>query len=441
MQEVTLKDINKLAVPAIFAGISEPIISLADTAIIGHLSTEALGAVGIGSSLFLIIVWVLGQIKSATSAIVSQNFGANKVSEIKTLIPQSIFLAMVIGILFFLLTYPFQYEIFSMYNAKGNLLQLAVDYYGIRAIGFPITLATFTVFGVFRGFQNTTWAMFISIGGGILNIILDFALIFGIEGIISPMGVKGAALASLLSQCAMLTSALVVLKIKLPHSFEFSLVPNKHLSPLVSMTSNLFIRTMALNITYYLGNSFATGYGNEYIAAHTIAMNIWLFSAFFIDGYANAGNAISGKLLGQNNIGALYKTGIKIIKISVLISLILSAVYILLYNIIGMAFTDDKVVRTIFYSIFWMVILTQPINAIAFTLDGIFKGLAKAKLLRNVLLLSTFLVFIPTIYLTDMANINLYAVWLAFLVWMMARSGCLFYYFRKRYNCSARMLS
>ncbi|MBL4655816.1 MAG: MATE family efflux transporter, partial [Bacteroidia bacterium] len=329
--------------------------------------------------------------------------------------------------------YPFQYEIFSMYNAQGNLLQLAVDYYGIRAIGFPITLATFTVFGVFRGFQNTTWAMFISIGGGILNIILDFALIFGIEGIISPMGVKGAALASLMSQIAMLASALIVLKVKLPHSFEFSLIPNKHLSPLVGMTSNLFIRTMALNITYYLGNMFATGYGNAYIAAHTIAMNIWLFSAFFIDGYANAGNAISGRLLGQNNIGALYKTGIKIIKISVLISLILSAVYILLYNVIGMAFTDDTNVRTIFYSIFWMVILTQPINAIAFSLDGIFKGLAKAKLLRNVLLLSTFLVFIPTIYLTDMANINLYAVWLAFLVWMIARGGCLFYYFKKCY--------
>ena len=85
MQEVTLKDINKLAVPAIFAGIAEPMISLADTAIIGHLSTEALGAVGLGSSLFLIIVWVLGQIKSATSAIVSQNYGAGKVSDIKNI--------------------------------------------------------------------------------------------------------------------------------------------------------------------------------------------------------------------------------------------------------------------------------------------------------------------------------------------------------------------
>ena len=64
------------------------------------------------------------------------------------------------------------------------------------------------------------------------------------------------------------------------------------------MILNLFVRTLALNVTLYFATRFATGYGKEYIAAYTIAINLWFLGAFVIDGYASAGNILSGKLFG-----------------------------------------------------------------------------------------------------------------------------------------------
>ena len=74
------------------------------------------------------------------------------------------------------------------------------------------------------------------------------------------------------------------------------------------MISNLFIRTIALNVALYFGTSYATAYGKEYIAAYTIGLNIWFLGAFMIDGYSSAGNILSGKLLGAKD----YQTSSKI---------------------------------------------------------------------------------------------------------------------------------
>ena len=432
-EKISFKEINKLAIPAILAGIAEPLISIADSAIVGHLGTEELGAVGISTSFFLLMVWGLSSMKSAISSIVANYYGKNELSEIKTLIPQAIVISTLIGLICYFVTVPISTSIFQFYEAKGKILILANDYFVIRAIGFPLTLATFSIFGVFRGYQNTVWAMIISLVGAAINVFLDYSMVYGEFGFVQ-MGVEGAAWASVISQVFMLVSALVMLKIKLPNSYTFSIKPNKEMKQLLGMGGNLFLRTFALNIAYYLGNRFATSYGDEYIAAHTIAMNIWLFSSFFIDGYANAGNAIAGKIMGQGNKKLLYNTGIRIVRISMLIGLMLSAVYSLSYYYVVDFFTSDESVKTIFWSVFWMVIISQPINAISFALDGIFKGLGRAALLRNTLVLGTFLVYLPIIYLADYFNWQVFSIWTAFIFWMAFRGGSLLVVFRREFN-------
>ena len=109
------------------------------------------------------------------------------------------------------MTLFFVNEIFQLYNADGLILNYAVDYYKIRAIGFPLTLFVFSAFGVFRGLQNTYWPMIISIVGAVLNVGLDFILVYGIEGLIAPMHVKGAAWASVIAQGVMAIFALILL--------------------------------------------------------------------------------------------------------------------------------------------------------------------------------------------------------------------------------------
>lgn len=434
--KISFKKINKLAIPAIISGIAEPLLSITDTAIVGNVNLnpiESLAAVGIAGSFLSAIFWILAQTRSAISAIIAQYLGANRLDEIKSLPGQIIAINITFSVLIYFITIFFVEGIFKLYNADGIILNYAVDYYKIRAIGLPLTLFTFSVFGVFRGMQNTYWPMVISIFGTLLNIVLDFVLVFGIEGIIPAMHIEGAAYASVIAQGLMAFLALVLVLKKTPFNLKLSFPFNKEIKRLILLSLNLFVRAMALNIALYFANAYATKYGNNYIAAQTIAFQIWLFFAFFIDGYASVGNIVSGKLLGEKDYKNLWKLSVVLTKYAVIIALLLSVVCFAFYKPIGQLFTKETIVLDSFYSIFWIVILMQPLNAIAFVFDGLFKGLAEAVILRNTLLIATFLGFIPALLIGDYFGLKLYAVWIAFSVWMLLRMLILVVKFRKKY--------
>ena len=106
----------------------------------------------------------------------------------------------------------------------------------------------------------------------------------------------------------------------------------------------------------------------------------------------------------------------------------------ILYEPIGLIFSKEPEVIARFTALFFVVILMQPLNALAFIFDGIFKGMGEMKYLRNVLMAATFLGFVPAIFIGDYFGLKLYAVWIAFSVWMMVRSGALILKFRKRFK-------
>ncbi len=427
--------INKLAIPAIISGIAEPLLSITDTAIVGNINinpTEALAAVGIAGSFISAIVWILAQTRSAISAVIAQYLGADKIKHILNLPAQIIFINIVLSIFIFLLTVFFVEEIFKMYNATGLVLQQSVSYYKIRALGLPLTLFIFSVFGVFRGMQNTFWPMIISIIGAVLNVVLDFVLVFGVEGLIPALHVEGAAWASLIAQGVMAILALILMIKKTPFKIKLILPFHPEIRRLLSLSFNLIIRTIALNIALYLANAYATKYGTNYIAAQTIAFQIWLFFAFFIDGYSSVGNIMSGKLLGEKNYEKIWILTKQLSQYTLIISAILGVLCFVFYIPIGKLFTRDTDVLELFHSIFWIVILMQPINAIAFVFDGIFKGMAEAVTLRNTLLIATFIGFIPVLLIGDHFNLKLYAIWIAFTVWMIFRGGFLVIIFKRK---------
>ena len=95
---------------------------------------------------------------------------------------------------------------------------------------------------------------------------------------------------ALLSTILILKNTEISLKIKTPM--------NKELPKFLAMIGNLILRTLALNLALYFATSFATAYGTNYIAAYTVAINLWFFAALRWQGYASAGNILSGKLLG-----------------------------------------------------------------------------------------------------------------------------------------------
>ncbi len=434
---INFKTINNLAIPATIAGIAEPILSITDTAIVGNIpqdGMESLAAAGIVGSFLSMLIWILGQTRSAISAIISQYLGADKLERVKTLPAQAIFLNIVLSIVILFSTVFVVEEIFVLLNASGKILELCISYYSIRVWGFPLTLFVFAVMGIFRGLQNTYYPMLIAITGAVLNIILDFILVYGVEGIISPMYLEGAAWASLIAQGIMAVMAFVLLVTKTNISLRLKFPLHPELGRLVVMSLNLFVRALALNIALILAVREATALGDKYIGAHTIAINLWLFSAFFIDGYGAAGNIMGGKLLGAKNYDGLWDLAKKIMLYGFVISLILAAAGFLFYRPIGRIFSNDLTVLQAFYSIFFILILGIPMNMVAFVFDGLFKGLGEMKYLRNVLLVATFLGFVPILFLGKFLGWGLYGIWIAFTLWMFIRGGALVWKFRRKFR-------
>ncbi|KAB1066822.1 MATE family efflux transporter [Tamlana haliotis] len=433
---INLKQINKLAIPALIAGVSEPILSLTDAAIVGNIQqnpTESLAAVGIVTTFISMLIWVLGQTRSAISSIVSQYVGANKVEQIKNLPAQAIFIITSLSLLIILCTYPFAESIFKLYNASNLILDYTVIYYKIRVLGFPFTLFTFAIFGVFRGLQNTYYPMIIAIIGATTNIILDVIFVYGIPGYVLAMHIEGAAYASVIAQMlmAILAAYFLLKKTNIPLTPRFPF--NQEIQRFVLMILNLFIRTLALNVTLYFASAKATSYGAEYIAAYTIAINLWFLGAFIVDGYASAGNILSGKLFGAKAYDTLMLLSNKLIKYGLLVGLALAAVGALFYYPIGSIFTKEPEVLEAFYSVFWIVLAMQPLCTLAFIFDGIFKGLGKMKYLRNVLLFATLVVFIPIIFWLDALDYKLHGIFIAIAFWIIARGVPLIVKFRKTF--------
>lgn len=432
--DISFKHINKLAIPALIAGIAEPLLSITDTAIIGNIennATESLAAVGIVGAFISMLIWVFGQIRSAISSIISQYVGANKITEINRLPSQAIAIVISGSLLILALSYPFAKYIFQFYNASGLVLEYCIVYFKIRIFGFPFSLFVFSIFGIFRGLQNTFYPMIIAIIGALLNIVLDFAFVYGVEGYIPAMHIEGAAYASVIAQVIMAVIAIVLLLKRTTISLKLQLPFHKEIPKLLGMIGNLFIRTLALNTALYFATSYATDYGAAYIAAYTIGINIWLLGAFMIDGYSSAGNILSGKLLGARNYTALVELSNKLFKYGIITGTFIALIGFLFYDFIGEIFTKEPAVLEQFYHVFWIVLITQPISAITFIFDGMFKGMGKMKFLRNVLLLSTGLVFIPTLLLFDYLDLKLTAIWIAFTLWIVARGLPLIINFRK----------
>lgn len=436
LTDISFKRIQQLAIPAIIAGIAEPVLSSTDAAIVGNIDgygTEALAAVGIVGAFLSALIWILGQTRSAISAIISQNLGAGKIEDLKSFPAQAVYFNVGLSIIVLLATYFFVEEIFTLLNAEGMILDLSVAYYDIRVWGFPLTLFTFAVFGIFRGLQNTFWPMIIAAIGAGINIGLDFLLVYGLEGYIDAMGVVGAAWASLMSQGVMALLALVLVLKKTDVSLRIKFPLHPEMNRLVAMSSNLFLRSVALNVALILSTREAAALGTKVVAAHTIAMNIWLFTAFFLDGYGAAGNVLGGKLLGERNFNKLWILTKKVITYNLFVAFALVVIGLLFYNSLGWIYNKDPQVLTIYSSVFFMVLVCIPFSAIAFTLDSIFKGLGEMGYLRNVLLASTFLGFLPVLLFSNYMEWGLWGIWLAIIVWVAWRAAALVIKYYRKY--------
>ena len=439
MNDLSFKHIRSLALPAIISGITEPILSATDAAVVGNIpvdGTESLAAVGVVGALLSTLIWVLAQTRSAIATIVAQNLGADNVKALTGFPGQAIVFNVGLGILVLIFTTLFVEEILSLLNAQGLVLEYSISYYNIRVWGFPFTLFVFAIFGVFRGLQNTFYPMMVAASGALINIVLDLLLVHGF-GIIPAMGIEGAAWASLIAQGLMALAVFMLYLRKTPLTLSLGRSIHFEIKRLLSMTWHLIWRSLALNAVLIWAVREANAISPEAMAAHTIAINVWLFSAFFIDGFGAAGNLIGGKLIGAKRYFDLWILTKKVNVYNLLVAGLLMLLGGLTYLPLGRVFVQDPQVLPQFYGVFFILVLIQPFNALAFTLDAIFKGLGEMAFLRNSLFIAAIFGFAPLILAAHYWNWGLKGIWWALWAWIVCRGLVLMIKFRKDYYSMA----
>lgn len=429
MSKVSMKEINMIAAPAVLSAVAEPLIALLDNGVLKAYTqnpTLIIGCVGMASSFFLMVIWIFSQTRTAMSTLVAQHYGSRRLYYIRNLVPQMIWLNFTVGILFTLLAKTFATQIFAIYDASGEILEKTVEYFQVRAWGYPFTLATLLIFGVFRGLQNTMWTMMITLGGASLNLTLDILFLKGIPGWLEPMGIQGIAFSSVIAQVLMFVVSLFFYARYTPFPVFFKFKRHFHFTWFMRMSGNLMVRSLAVNIVYFFSTRFATHYSTHihpaYLAVQTVCLQIWFFFAFFIEGYCNAGNALVGKYVGQRNKKSLEDITGLMRTMSMRVAIFISVLLIILYIPLALMFLEEGMARTLFYQTFWLIILMQPIISVAFVYDDFMKGAGNMKQLRNVLIVATFGGFIPSLFIMDGLGLGLISIWGGFNVWMLYRA-------------------
>ena len=397
MKRISITEINRLALPALVSGVIEPLISLTDTIMAGHIALntkEVLGAVGIVSSFLTSLVWIFIQSSRAITSQVAYAYGQEKLNQLKSLVAQILTLSLGLSLLCSIFAF-FNSEVIltNFYDADGILLDYCLDYFRIRVWGFPFTLLTLTIHSIFRGMQNTSWSMYISILGGVINLVFNYIFVFVLH-----WDIKGLAWASLLAQGVMFAVSLYFLYERTPYRFILTRSLHPKFFQSLRMSFDLIIRSSLLQGVLYFSFLSATKLGggedSTIVATHTILNQVWLFSVFLF--------------------------------IVLTIGMAILLVYFLFYHQIGIFMTKNKDVQLLFFETFWIVVLMQPLNAITFLFDGIYKGMGFTAILRNAFIIATFLGFFPTFYVTQsLLEWGLSGIWLTFFVWMAFRGGIL----------------
>ncbi len=417
------KRIIKLAIPNIISNITIPLLGIVDTALMGHLdSLIYVGAIALGSMIFNFIYWGMGFLRMGTVGFVGQAKGANNKKEISLILYRSFSIAMIAAFAI-LLIHPFMIEAgLALTNSSADIKIEALKYFNIRIWALPASLIILSLSGWFIGMQNTIYPMIISITSNVLNIVISFILVFGYQ-----MQAEGVALGTVIAQYIAMLIALGMLIYRYRDfliSFVLKEIFNQKLKNFMNVNKDIFIRTLGIIFVFSFFTIKSANISDSTLAVNAILFQFFILFSYMLDGFANAGEALSAEAIGLRSLHMLKKVVKSTFIFGLAFALIFTIVYALFGNQIIRLLTDNEEIIEPAAKLLLWVIAVPLISFPAFILDGIFIGATASKAMRNTMLLAVGVVFIPILYFG--AGDELTRLWTAFLAFMFARGLFLF---------------
>jgi MATE efflux family protein len=408
-----------LAIPSIVSNITVPLLGLVDVTIVGHLGATAyIGAIAVGGLLFNILYWNFGFLRMGTSGLTSQAYGRkDKDAEIRVLV-QAVSVGLFSALVMLILQYPIERLAFRLLDTSAEVEQYAVTYFRICIWGAPAVLAQYGFTGWFIGMQNSRYPMYIAIVMNVINIVCSscFVFLFG-------MKVEGVALGTVVAQYSGVMMAWWLwfynykeLRGRITFRGSLQLIAMRRF---FAVNRDIFLRTLCLIGVTTFFTSTGARQGDVILAVNTLLMQLFTLFSYIMDGFAYAGEALSGRYVGACNlvqlkraVKALFGWGVG-----------LSLVFTLLYGIGGENFlrlltNDTVVIETAGHYFYW--VLAIPLAGFAaFLWDGILIGATATRFMLWAMLVASSSFFV--IYYCFSGATNNHMLWLAFLVYLALR--------------------
>lgn len=408
-----------LAIPSIVSNITVPLLGLVDVTIVGHLGATAyIGAIAVGGLLFNILYWNFGFLRMGTSGLTSQAYGRkDKDAEIRVLV-QAVSVGLFSALAMLILQYPIERLAFRLLDTSAEVEQYAVTYFRICIWGAPAVLAQYGFTGWFIGMQNSRYPMYIAIVMNVINIVCSscFVFLFG-------MKVEGVALGTVVAQYSGVMMAWWLwfynykeLRGRITFRGSLQLIAMRRF---FAVNRDIFLRTLCLIGVTTFFTSTGARQGDVILAVNTLLMQLFTLFSYIMDGFAYAGEALSGRYVGACNlvqlkraVKALFGWGVG-----------LSLVFTLLYgiggeNFLGLLTNDTIVIETAGHYFYW--VLAIPLAGFAaFLWDGILIGATATRFMLWAMLVASGSFFV--IYYCFSGATNNHMLWLAFLVYLALR--------------------
>lgn len=416
------KEILRIAVPSIISNVTVPLLGLVDLTIVGHIGgADYISAIATGSMIFNIIYWLFGFLRMGTGGMTAQANGRKNANEAEAVLRKSLSTGVIIGLAFISLQAPvFNLMAWAM-NTPATALAYVSQYFSIVVWGAPAMLSLYAMNGWFIGMQDTRTPMVVAILQNIINIIASLLFVFALE-----WKIEGVAAGTLIAQWSgTLMAATAVtrkkLKLKLWSSKQYSGTNSYDISLRRFFTVNrdIFLRTLCLVAVNLFFTSAGGRQGPLILAVNSLLLTLYTLFSYIMDGFAYAGEAMSGKYYGSND----YINFNRLTHYLYIWGGLMTILFTLLYIIGGKGFlgilTDDTVVVDAAVDYLPWACAIPLCGVMAFIFDGIFIGITAT---RGMLISSaTAAACFFAVYFLLFGSMANNAVWLAFLVFLAMR--------------------
>ena len=390
-------DILKLAVPSILANITVPVVGMVDIAVAGHLDVNAatmIGGIAIGSMLFDLLYWNFGFLRVGTGGLTAQAFGRGDRKECARIFARAAGIALASALVLIAIQWLFVNLALAVVDSTPEVRQLAAKYFHIRIWAAPATLSLMAFKGWFIGMQDSVSPMITDLVVNGMNVLMSIVLALGLtigDWRFDGMGFSGIAAGTVAAQYSGLFAAALLMLLKYRRD-TMSTLDADDLKDIFKggetrrffvMNADLFVRSLCF-IAIYIGFTVISArYGDVLLAVSSIMMKILMIFSYFTDGFAYAGEALTGRHIGSQDRPMVRQT----VKWTFIWSMSIAVMFMGIYHfgggpLVRLMTSDVSVVEQSKVYLPWLLLM-PVVGCAAFTWDGIYIGATASKAIRD----------------------------------------------------------